>query len=172
MIVVADTGPISHLSEADALSLLDSSEEFLTPDTAIGELERSGTPAVTGRTRSSPRMTPRADLYPGERAVLAVASERDAVLLTDDLAARPVAESSDAETHGSIGVVLCTRVAGCRQGPTVASSAHDGHDPVSPVHDTGSRYQPRGRTRWMPVVTRPARPVPPPPPVRRCPAPR
>jgi predicted nucleic acid-binding protein len=46
------------------------------------------------------------DLDPGETAALAVATERSAVLLTDDLAARDAAKNSNVEEHGSIGVIV------------------------------------------------------------------
>jgi len=45
------------------------------------------------------------DLDPGETAAIAVAVERGAVLLTDDLAARVRATDLDVEVHGSLGVV-------------------------------------------------------------------
>jgi predicted nucleic acid-binding protein len=45
------------------------------------------------------------DLDPGESAALATARERDAVLLTDDLAARKRATGRGIEVHGSIGII-------------------------------------------------------------------
>lgn len=44
-------------------------------------------------------------LDPGETAALAVAEEHDAVLLTDDLAARETADKIGIEVHGSVGVI-------------------------------------------------------------------
>ena len=45
-------------------------------------------------------------LDPGETAALVLCTERDAVLLTDDLDARNTAKEEEIEVHGSVGVVL------------------------------------------------------------------
>lgn len=110
IIAVADTGPLIHLDEIDALDLLSVVDELLIPQTVYEELKAGTVPPalstieyelveaeVTGLT---------VDLDPGETAALAVASERSAVLLTDDLAARDAAEDLDVEVHGSIGVIV------------------------------------------------------------------
>lgn len=39
-LVVADTGPLIHLEQADALSLLELTGEVLVPKTVLDELER------------------------------------------------------------------------------------------------------------------------------------
>lgn len=51
-------------------------------------------------------------LDPGETAALAVAIERDAVLLTDDMAARDAAEEADVPVHGSLGVLALAHASG------------------------------------------------------------
>ncbi len=53
-----------------------------------------------------------AALDPGERAALAVASEREAILLTDDLAAREAAEEHCIDVHGSLGVITIAHARG------------------------------------------------------------
>jgi predicted nucleic acid-binding protein len=45
-------------------------------------------------------------LDPGETAALVLWTERDAVLLTDDLDARNTAKEEEIKVHGSVGVVL------------------------------------------------------------------
>ena len=51
-------------------------------------------------------MQPDSDqLDPGERAAIAVANSRDAILLTDDLAARESATEAGIDVHGSIGII-------------------------------------------------------------------
>jgi predicted nucleic acid-binding protein len=45
------------------------------------------------------------NLDPGESAALTVANKRDAVLLTDDLAARTAATDRGIEVRGSLGVI-------------------------------------------------------------------
>ena len=106
---VADTGPFIHLSEIDSLSLLSLFDRLSVPATVRDELQRGGTPeslsklafdvvAVDGRHDAQ-------QLDPGEAAALAAASARDAVLLTDDLAAREAAQRADVEVHGTVGVI-------------------------------------------------------------------
>jgi predicted nucleic acid-binding protein len=110
IVAVADTGPLIHLDEIDALHLLAVADELLIPQTVYEELEAGTVPSAldyieyelveaedTGLT---------VELDPGETAALAVAVERSAVLLTDDLAAREAAKNSNVEVHGSIGVIV------------------------------------------------------------------
>lgn len=42
-VVVADTGPLIHLAQADVLSLLELTGEVLVPETVLDELERGPT---------------------------------------------------------------------------------------------------------------------------------
>lgn len=109
-LVVADTGPSIHLAQADVLALLELTGEILVPGTVLDELERGQTDIsevefAGERVKVSTESThPRLD--PGETAALVLCTERDAVLLTDNLDARNTAKEERIEVHGSVGVVL------------------------------------------------------------------
>lgn len=107
---VPDTGPIIHLAEIDALDLLGLLDDVLVPTAVYRELATGGVPAefesiefelvdveVADRERGA--------LDPGERAALSLAIDRDAVLLTDDLAARQRATEIGVRVHGTIGMI-------------------------------------------------------------------
>ncbi|GAA0674416.1 nucleic acid-binding protein [Natronoarchaeum mannanilyticum] len=127
VVAVTDTGPLIHLSEAGALELLSLPDRLFVPQTVIEELEAGGVPAefddlefnvVTADFDSLPEV----DLDPGETAALAIARERDCVLLTDDLDAREQATERGVEVHGSIGVVALGNVRGdldCDEAATI-----------------------------------------------------
>ncbi|WP_053948619.1 nucleic acid-binding protein [Halolamina sediminis] len=111
IVAVADAGPIIHLAEIDAIELLGTVDELYVPETVRGELEAGGVPQgfeklefelVVAETDERKFGT---GLDEGETAALAVATGRDAVLLTDDLTAREAAKESGVGVHGSIGVV-------------------------------------------------------------------
>lgn len=110
IVAVADTGPLIHLDEIDALQLLSAVDGLLIPQTVYEELEAGTVPSALNHIEyelveaEETKLT--VDLDPGETAALAVASERSAVLLTDDLAARDAAEDINVEVHGSIGVIV------------------------------------------------------------------
>lgn len=109
-LVVADTGPLIHLSQAGALSLLELTGEVLVPETVLDELERGPTDP-SGFDFSTEQVDIDVEsVYPrldsGETAALAVCAERDAILVTDDLDARNTAVEQEIEVHGSVGVVL------------------------------------------------------------------
>jgi predicted nucleic acid-binding protein len=114
--LVADTGPVLHLHEAGALHLLPLIGEIFLPPLVEVEL-RPRIPALpkwakvqalssTGQERALEWR--RAELlHGGEAEALALARESKADwFLTDDTAARLMAESLNVEVHGSIGVVL------------------------------------------------------------------
>lgn len=109
-LVVADTGPLTHLAQADVLPLLELTGEILVPETVLDELERGPIDiseiefAVVQVDIDAESAYPHLD--PGETAALALCTERDAVLLTDDLDARNTANEERIEVHGSVGVVL------------------------------------------------------------------
>ncbi|WP_231188985.1 nucleic acid-binding protein [Haladaptatus sp. DYF46] len=111
IVAVADTGPLIHLAEIDALDLLTAIDELLIPDTVYEELEEGGIPTELSdleweRIEVVDPIESSAELDAGERAALAVAHEReDTVFLTDDLAAREFAQDQNIEVHGSIGVI-------------------------------------------------------------------
>lgn len=108
---VADTGPLIHLAEIDSLQLLGAVDELLLPATVYDELEAGGVPPaldglvfdVVEADEGSEWFTTGLDA--GEASALDVASKRNAVLLTDDLAAREAAQDADVRVHGSIGVI-------------------------------------------------------------------
>lgn len=109
-VAVADAGPIIHLAAIDALPVLSVFDGLLIPQAVYDELDAGTVPpalddlpheiVVSDSTASD------AELDPGETAALAIASVRNAVLLTDDLAAREVAADMDVAVHGSIGVLV------------------------------------------------------------------
>ncbi|MEA5388539.1 nucleic acid-binding protein [Haloarculaceae archaeon H-GB11] len=110
LVAVPDTGPLIHLAEIDSLDLLSLFDRILVPTTVLDELSVGTVPSGLSelafqRIEASNDVEYSTDLDPGERAALSVAQERDAVLLTDDMAARDVATDLGVEVHGSIGVI-------------------------------------------------------------------
>lgn len=119
--LIADTGPILHLHEAGALSLLPLMGEILLPPQVLAEL-RIHAPALWPDSLPDwvklPAMSRKAQqqgsqwrqaglLHGGEAEALALALElRPSWFLTDDAAARLMAESLGQEVHGSLGIVL------------------------------------------------------------------
>lgn len=115
---VSDTGPLIHLAEIDSLGLLSIFDQLYIPETVHEELEQGGLPDALADlsfelTEANGCHPQTAELDAGERAALAVAAEYDAVLLTDDLAARESALKADVEVRGSLGVIAL----GYAQGP-------------------------------------------------------
>lgn len=109
--VVSDTGPIIHLDEADALSLLSVFDTVHVPETAIEELEDGSVPPALDELDTKIHdVSVSADAYPeldpGETAALRLAERTETVLLTDDLDARELAADRGVEVHGSIGVII------------------------------------------------------------------
>ncbi|MFB6270553.1 MAG: nucleic acid-binding protein [Halobacterium sp.] len=107
---VSDAGPLIHLAEVDAVELLSLLEDLYVPEAVVSELE-AGTVAESVDDLEWTVVTPAeetlegADLDAGELAAIAAAVELDAILLTDDLAAREYAAEHGIEVHGSVGVV-------------------------------------------------------------------
>ncbi|ELK55642.1 hypothetical protein D320_03631 [Haloferax sp. BAB-2207] len=116
ILAVADAGPIIHLDEIDALALLSVVDELLIPQTVYQELEAGTVPpaleTIEYELVESDTTDLGVELDPGETAALAIASERAAVLLTDDLAARDAANDRDVEVHGSIGILVLASTRG------------------------------------------------------------
>jgi predicted nucleic acid-binding protein len=109
-LVVADAGPLIHLDQADALSLLELTGEVLVPKTVLDELE-GGPTDVSELEFPVEQVDPDTGsayphLDPGETAALLICIDRDAILLTDDMDARTTATEAGIEVHGSVGVVL------------------------------------------------------------------
>jgi len=110
VVAVSDAGPLIHLAEVDSLDLLHTVDTLLIPEKVYEEIERGGVPdglnaPSCDRIEADESIVEAGGLDPGERAAIAVAKERDAVLLTDDLAARDAASNSGIEVHGSIGII-------------------------------------------------------------------
>lgn len=110
---VVDAGPLIHLGEIGALSLLSAVDDLVVPETVIHELEEGGLPeGLTGleyETRSVEETSARFEnLDAGERAALELVTRAgdEYVLLTDDLAARETATEEGIEVHGSVGIVV------------------------------------------------------------------
>jgi len=110
IVAVADTGPLIHLDEIGAIDLLSAVDGLVIPQTVYEELEAGTVPPALGNLEyeivEADTTELAVDLDPGETAALAVATERSAVLLTDDLEARDAANNFSIEVHGSIGVIV------------------------------------------------------------------
>jgi predicted nucleic acid-binding protein len=123
-IVVCDTGPLLHLSEAGAIHLLQQAGEILIPPVVADEFEQNtqgwkppqwvqimdlNEPA---RQKSESWVQARS-IDAGESAAIALALQTQADwLLSDDAKARQFAESLGLEVHGSIGLLLWSVAAG------------------------------------------------------------
>ncbi|MFC7155244.1 nucleic acid-binding protein [Halomarina halobia] len=110
LVAVSDAGPLIHLAEIDSLDFPSAFDALVIPRTVYRELEEGGVPEGLSEVdhdlvtaEGDPSVT--AELDPGETAALAVANERDAILLTDDFAAREAATAADVEVHGSLGII-------------------------------------------------------------------
>lgn len=119
--VVADTGPIFHLHQAGALHLLPLIGEISLTPTVLAEVQRHAPelfraplPAWARLVSLSSSATRRAAewqqaglLHSGEAEALALAFDtRPDWFITDDAAARLMAELLGLEAHGSLGIVL------------------------------------------------------------------
>jgi predicted nucleic acid-binding protein len=120
--VVCDAGPLIHLDELGALDLLSDFDEVLVADAVWQEVSRHRASALRRRTvklqrrRSPPEPSPELaqlaktfSLSSGEMAALRLVQETPGgMLLTDDAAARLVAERVGYEVHGTLGVLVRT----------------------------------------------------------------
>src|SRR5688572_20371388 len=120
MLVICDAGPLIHLDELGCLDLLRDFGEVLVPDAVWQEVARHRPSALRRRKlalrRSLAIPQPTAELTQFAKAFLLAAGEvaalrlmqeyPEAILLTDDSAARLVAERLGHEAHGTIGVVV------------------------------------------------------------------
>jgi predicted nucleic acid-binding protein len=119
--LVTDTGPVLHLHEAGALHLLSLIGEIFLPPMVAAELH-SLVPSLPPNQakiqilsapaqRRASEWTAAGLLHSGEAEALALSLElKPDWFLTDDAAARLMAEQLGIEVHGSIGVVLWAAV--------------------------------------------------------------
>lgn len=110
-VAVADAGPFIHLAEIDSLALLSVLDQLYLPETVYEELAAGGVPSGMQalsyeRVTADRDFSTRSELHEGEKAALAIAEEYDAILLTDDMAARDVAKELSVEVHGSVGTIV------------------------------------------------------------------
>jgi predicted nucleic acid-binding protein len=121
-IVVCDTGPLLHLAEADALTLLELAGEVNIPSVVAAEFENN---AIGRQLPGWIQIVPldavsaeKAQIWashidPGESAAIALSVQLKADwLLSDDARARQFAESLGVEVHGSIGLLLWAAATG------------------------------------------------------------
>lgn len=118
--IVCDTGPLVHLFEANLLTVQQAAGKVLVPPAVADELESraqrpqvSDLPWIEVRPLETPYLVQTRDwnraglLHLGEAEALALArQERADWFLTDDSAARVVAQQLVLEVHGSLGVLL------------------------------------------------------------------
>jgi predicted nucleic acid-binding protein len=118
--VVCDAGPLIHLDELDCLDLLSDFQTILVPEQVWREVETHRPDALKRPDIAMQRASVDPSEYPvfqtlvralaldlGEQAALSLMERYpQAILLTDDAAARLAAESLGYEAHGSIGVLL------------------------------------------------------------------
>ena len=118
--VICDAGPIIHLDELDCLDLLNDFKELILPATVIKEIKRNRKLALENIKRKFielPGKKPRNEqlltmcqvfsLDIGEIEALAVLEKYpNAMFLTEDAAARLVAERMSFKVHGTIGLLV------------------------------------------------------------------
>jgi predicted nucleic acid-binding protein len=119
-IVVCDAGPLIHLDELGCLDLLSDFREVLVPDAVWNEVARHRPSAlrrrrmrlkrVTVSSKAAGELSTLADnfaLAAGElESLILMAELSHATLLTDDAAARLVAQELGYDVHGTIGVIV------------------------------------------------------------------
>lgn len=119
-LLVCDAGPLIHLCEVDCLELLSDFADVLVPDAVWQEVVRHKPEALSQPVFKFRRIIPILpeppelealsrvlSLHRGEREALRVALEhRNALLLTDDTAARLAAGNLGITTHGTIGILV------------------------------------------------------------------
>lgn len=124
--IASDTGPVLHLYEARALTLLGAAGRTVVPPAVDRELTRlindwhERRPAWLSVQHLTPLHDEQAAIWqqlnlldPGEAEAISLAQQTTADwLLTDDGAARLLAQSMNLEVHGSLGLVLWAATVG------------------------------------------------------------
>lgn len=122
-LIVSDTGPLLHLWEANALELLHLSGDIYVPQRV--RVEIASYPAwrdpvwlqvgnlVEPHTTEAKAWQQAGFLDPGEAEAIALAQQLQATwLLTDDAAAKLLAQRLGLEVHGSLGIVIWAATSG------------------------------------------------------------
>jgi predicted nucleic acid-binding protein len=118
--VILDAGPIIHLEELNCLSLLSDFKELLVPEAVWKEVVNHKPSALSKdnvlfkKVHSPEKIHPHIfilsnafNLDEGEmHAIVLCSLNKDAILLTDDAAARLAAKSLNIRAYGSIGILL------------------------------------------------------------------
>jgi predicted nucleic acid-binding protein len=136
-IIVCDTGPLLHLSEAGAAHLLSLAGKVLIPPLIVTEFEANAqgwSPPqwvqVVALEKSGQRKVERwmstERIHSGEAEAIGLALQEHADwLLTDDASARQFAESLGLEVHGSIAILLWSMATGIVQEKELAIQLMD-----------------------------------------------
>ncbi len=123
-VIVCDTGPLLHLSEAGAIDLLSLVGDILIPTLVAIEFESNAqgwrppqwvkvVELESSARQKAEKWTKANQIDAGEAEAINLALQVKADwLLTDDAKARQLAESMGLEVHGSIGILLWTVAAG------------------------------------------------------------
>jgi len=131
-IIVCDTGPLLHLSEAGASQLLSLAGEILIPPLVAIEFEANAhgwSPPQWARKVALEKSTQKKaekwakakQIDAGEAEAIGLALQEQADwLLTDDAKARQFAESLGIEVHGSIAIILWAVAIGLIREKTLA----------------------------------------------------
>ena len=123
IVAVLDAGPLIHLDELGRLKLLGDFKALLVPQ-AVWDEALEHRPDICSASFANLeiifdppplpadllKLADQLALHAGERAALAVLKARDGqFLLSDDAAARTVAQAAGFQTHGTIGLILRSR---------------------------------------------------------------
>jgi predicted nucleic acid-binding protein len=127
--VICDAGPIIHLDELDSLDLLADFQEIIIPGSVCNEIRRCRPSALERRDFPLTALTEKVfpdeslatmirifSLDAGETEALAIMSKNpQAMLLTDDAAARLVAHQMGFRVHGTVGILVRSIRRGLRE---------------------------------------------------------
>jgi predicted nucleic acid-binding protein len=119
-LIICDAGPLIHLDELDCIDLLSDFDAVLIPNQVWQEVQNHRPTALTHDMLKLQRVTVSIDtsaafqslvhrltLDLGEQAALSLmAKHTDAILLTDDAAARVAAQALNYRAYGTLGILL------------------------------------------------------------------
>ena len=117
---LGDAGPLIHLDEVGCLDLLSDFPAILIPDSVWNEVDRHRPSALQYPRITLTKVRPAGPIAPqllslaqvlnlhlGEKDAIHVCMEREnALLLTDDTAARLAAASLQIKAHGTLGILI------------------------------------------------------------------